>query len=55
MWEQVSVTCASSHWMGCPVELECSAKAEVAMSLLRTESVRNSDIATSVLLTFDVL
>ena len=37
MWEQVSITCASSHWLGCPVELEYSAKAEVAMSLLRTD------------------
>ena len=37
VWEQVLITCASSHWMGCPAELECSAKTEVAMSLLRTD------------------
>ena len=28
VWGQVSITCASSHWMGCPVELECSVRAE---------------------------
>ena len=28
VWVQVLITCASSHLMGCPVELECSVRAE---------------------------
>ena len=33
VWEQLSITRASSHLMGCPIEWECSAKSEVAMAL----------------------
>ena len=31
--KQMLITRASSHLMGCPIEWECPAKAEVAMSL----------------------